>query len=250
MNIEELVKDSIKYPFSDWIKFFILGIMLLTGNLYFYVGLFTQNNGLVIILTPLWIIFSLLISGYTIRIIESSLIGELELPNFNALGTMFIDGFKLQIVSFVYAIPALIIAFFATIVYNKSALYYVGLPSFDANMLLNFGTLGLIIILYLIVIIPIFLIAIANMTSNNCEFNAAFRFGEILNKIKNISWINFLKWYIVTGIIYLVILTMGDTIVGSLKSSFIIGGVLLSLIVVLYTKIFLFRSVALVYKSE
>lgn len=36
------------------------------------------------------------------------------------------------------------------------------------------------------------------MAKNNGEIGAAFRFREIRNKITNIGWINFIKWYLIT----------------------------------------------------
>jgi len=278
MNIGEIVKDSITYPLLDWKKFFILGIMILIGNLYFDIGPVIQNSGLLIILLLLWIIFSLLVNGYMIRIIESSLNGKLELPDFYAWGTMLIDGFKLSIVTFIYTVPAFIIAFFADIFYRSflshigsnlstydastllnpiisygSILFNIGtnLSNYDANILLNLGILILIAFLYFLIITPIVLMAVANMAYNDCEFNSAFRFGKILNKIGHIGWINLIIWYIKTGIIYLALLLVGSLIIDILGTiSPIIIGLLSSLVLATYLNIYLFRSVALIYMSE
>lgn len=278
MNIGEIIKDSIKYPLSDWKKFFILGIMLLIGNLYFDIGPVIQNIVLIIILLLLFIIFILLVNGYMIRIIESSLNGKLELPDFYAWGTMLIDGFKLSIVTFIYTIPSFIIVFFAEIFYRSilsnispnlsnydastllnpmisygSILFNIGsnLSNYDASIFLNLGILILIAFLYLLIVAPIVLMAVANMAYNDCKFSAAFKFGEIFNKIKHIGKINLIRWYIVTVTIYVVLLLVGSLIIGFLSHiSYIIAGLLSLLVLATYLNIYLFRSVALIYTSE
>lgn len=44
------------------------------------------------------------------------------------------------------------------------------------------------------------------MAYNDCKFDSAFKFGEIFNKIRHIGKTNFITWYIITVIIYVVIL--------------------------------------------
>jgi hypothetical protein len=44
MNIKEIVKDSLRYPFSDWKKILIFGIVLLIGNISEIAG----SNSLII----------------------------------------------------------------------------------------------------------------------------------------------------------------------------------------------------------
>jgi hypothetical protein len=44
--------------------------------------------------------------------------------------------------------------------------------------------------------------AIAYMADNDSNLGAAFRFLEILNKISSNGGIEFILWYIVTGIVF------------------------------------------------
>ena len=53
MNLGEIVKDSLRYPLSNWRNYLILGIMIIFTNLYQDIKELIQNNGLIIIL---WII--------------------------------------------------------------------------------------------------------------------------------------------------------------------------------------------------
>ena len=103
---------------------------------------------------------------------------------------MFIDGFKVTIVSIIYLLPSIfIIGFILGIliasVANQSAIIFI-----------------LIAILYIIIFIPIYLMAIAYMADNGSKLGTAFRFHEILNKISSNGGIEFILWYIVTGIVF------------------------------------------------
>ncbi|AEG17323.1 DUF4013 domain-containing protein [Methanobacterium paludis] len=236
MNIKGIVKDSLRYPFSDWKKILLLGIIVLVSNLFsFSTSLRTLTLNLVII----GLIIGILIFGYEFRIIKSSLDGVNEPPEFNAWIEMFVDGIKVSIVSFVYAIPAILIIL----------VFIVSISS--SNISLNIGFVALIAILYAIIVIPILLMAIANMANNDSKLGSAFRFHELINKISTKGWKNLIIWYIVTGIIYLIIFSIGVVVTNifSLINS-IVGIVLVSLILNPYIYMYLSRSVALFYMSE
>ena len=51
--------------------------------------------------------------------------------------------------------------------------------------------------------------AIAHMANNDSKLGSAFNFRDILNKISTNGWINLIIWYIVTGIIFLVLFIIG-----------------------------------------
>jgi len=228
MSIGEILKDSIKYPLSDGKKILILGVIILfseISGIATFLG--TRNVALIGLLMIIGVLIDALAYGYLFRIIKSSLAGLAELPNFNSWFEMFIDGIKLLIVSTVYLIPALI-------------------------MNLVGGVLDLIAILYFIIIIPILLIAICNMANTDGKLSAVFRFREIFNKIKNIGWANLIIWYIVTGILLLIMSFIGliVTMIIAMLTSLIVGIVLFSLIIVPYLAIYLFRGVALFYMSK
>lgn len=266
MNIGEIVKDSIKYPLSDLKKLLILGIIVsfssTSGITIISILLGEINVAFISLLVIIELIIGLLVKGYLFRIIKSSLDGVAELPQFNTWIDMFKDGIKVLIVSIVYLIPAiLIILIFAAL--SPSILGIIGShPSIiEGNILstivriltnLGAGIWSFIAILYLIIIIPISYIAIANMAYNDSKLAAAFKFIEILNKISNIGWSKLIVWYIMLGLIYLAINYIGRIIlvISSLLTIYIVGLVLISLILAPYFYIYLNRSVALLYKSE
>lgn len=247
MKIEEIIKDSIKYPFSDWKKVLILGIivMLTTLNYTFQslgMGIFSLSN-----LGIFGLIFGLLVYGYGIKILKSSLNGFAELPEFNGWLDILINGFKVIVVSVGYTIPLILILVFSGLFLG----FIAGIM--EVGVITSF--LWIIIImafLYLIIIFPIFLLSLANMEFYNGDLGAAFKFREIFNKISNIGWGKFVTWYIITVIICLGLIFAWGVIgaIFNLISLKIVGTLLGQLILLPYLTIFVFRSVALIYPSK
>jgi hypothetical protein len=272
MNIKEILKDSVRYPLSDWKKILLLGIIFVIGNL----SNTAESNSLVIInitvtffLGIISFLILLLAVGYQFRIIKSSLIGLAEPPEFNKWIDMFKDGVKLFLVKTVYTIPAILIIILA-------ALFFASDPSTVVNTSLVLGTWFLIggpginfaawvgiwfiiALLYVIIITPIMWMAIAHMADNESEIRAAFRFHTILNEITNKGWKNLIIWYIMTEILYLilgiiilfliVLFSVNIPIIG-IGTRKILEAVLTGLIVIPYTLMYLYRSIALFYISE
>jgi hypothetical protein len=109
MDIGDIVSDAIKYPLSDWTKILMLGIILVIASISSIVGAFTQNGTLISVLGLIGFIVGLFGYGYLFRIIKASLAGISELPEFDEWPDMFIDGIKVVIVGFIYALPAILI---------------------------------------------------------------------------------------------------------------------------------------------
>ena len=281
MEIKEIIWDAVRYPLSDWKKILILGIILLISTFSInqllgtiYALLDTENVAVVIVLLTVIGLSSLFLGrGYQFRIIKSSLNGSSKLPKFNAWIDMFKNGIKMSIITIVYLIPLILIlmsfktpfvstlhvilsnisSLIATIFLGGVAAIFLGRGT---NLVVLIGTAqgieSLIIILYMIIIFPISLMSLSNMANNNSKLSAAFKFHQIIHKITSIGWKNLIIWYMVTEILFLIILSISSII---LKDIFrlinpIIGIALESLIVISYLLMYLYRSVALFYMSE
>ena len=251
MDIGEIISDSLTYPISDWTKILILGIITVISNIGNITGTFTQNWGLTAYLTIIGAIIGLLVTGYLFRIIKSSIAGIHELPDFDAWLEMFIDGIKVTIVGIIYSLPAIIIILIFAASIILSILTNSPVNSAIAGTLITAGIGILIAILYMLIITPIIAMAVANMAYNNSKLKAAFKFNEILKKISVIGWGDLIIWYLVVGIVFIILAIIGGAITGlfSLISP-IITIVLSSLIVTPFLQIYLARSVALFYSSE
>ena len=251
MQTRQIIKDSLRYPFSDWKKFLILGIISLITVTYDFVWVLGVKNIVVyyVLFTIGLIILFLAVQGYQFRIIKSSLAGADELPVFNKWIGMFSDGFKVKLVEVVYSIPVILIVLifakisFASIVWSTS-LNPTNIPYF--GILVKWL---LIAFLYKILIYPIVKIAIAHMANNESKLGSAFKLREILNKIGDIGWGKLIIWYIAVGLIFIILLIIGYIIAGllGLISPFL-GIIFLYLIIMSYLYIFISRSSALIYK--
>ncbi|MEN6553415.1 MAG: DUF4013 domain-containing protein [Methanobacterium sp.] len=281
MNIGEIIKDSIRYPLSDWKKILILGIIIIVNCISAAaMSLGVTNIDIKLLLAGIGFIIGFFGSGYTLRIIKSSLDGKKELPEFNNWIDMGVGGVKVFLTFIVYSIPAiiimsiLIVSFFESFtlflesfgsnplefLFNPSlSVIWNGIPSigvilYDISSFVGLeGISALIGILYMIIITPILLVAIANMAYYEGELKSAFRFREIFDEITSIGGINLIKWYVVAGIIFLIIF-MGINVAISYFFSLIfldiVGGVLILLIVAPYFYMYFSRSVALFYMPE
>jgi len=261
MYINELVQDALKYPFYDWKKILIFGIIILIGNiitLITFIGTFIgiKNVAVKIILFIIgYIIFGFLINGYKFKIIKTSLDGVAELPEFNNWLEIFINGIKVFLVNIFYLLPAILIIIFAGLSLLPTLMSLgSNLSSINVNTFLSFLTaviLVFIALLYTLIILPINYMAISHMANNNSELRAAFKFQEIIDKIGNIGWGNLIIWYLVTGIVYIMISIVGSIITGILSIIIpLVSVVLNSLILYPYLDMFLNRSIALLYVEK
>jgi hypothetical protein len=204
MNINGNISDSIQYPIKDWVKVIILGIILIIPIVNF-IGL-----------------------GYYLRIIKSTLAGLDELPEFERVEELFIDGIKLLIVCIIYAIVPLI--------------FYALSFAFP-------GSVFFIIAIIFAIIISIFAyMGIANMAYYDSEIGAALKYREILDRIAAIGWGNYIFWWIVL----MLIITIAGVIIGIVGGIllFYVLGFLVFLLGFSYLVIFQARSAALTFASS
>lgn len=255
MNIGEIVKDATKYPLLDWKKILVLGIIILFVNI---VSILTAviNTINIVIIYLLFItgyVIGLFLEGYLFKIIKSSLTDVVELPEFNDWMDMFIDGIKVTIVFFVYSIPAILILLISLVLsFTSIGTISSNSSTFILDIVLGSGIGGLIAILYMIIIYPLMIMAITYMAHKDSELSAAFRFHEILNKISNIGWSKLIAWYIVTVIIFLILVALGSLIIAIVDVLIhpLVGKFLIPLILLPYLYMYFARSTALIYKSE
>ncbi len=217
MDIDEIISESIRYPTSDWGKVLILGVIIIISFL----------------IVPIFLVY-----GYLFRILKATLAGLNELPEFDELGEMFVDGLKVFVVGIVYAIPVIIIALIVGAITHSGS--GVGAVSLSAGFLWAefLGNLVLIIVGILIGLIEI--IAIANMAYYDSDLGAAFRFSEILDHIARIGWGKYVATYIIICIIGFI-----GFLIGVATFIIIVGIVLLPLVIMPFIAMFGVRAIAL-----
>ena len=241
MNIGEIIGDAVRYPLSDPKKLFIFGIIFVIATLYSnFTTTSVANLPLIFILIVMALIAFVFIFGYELRILRATLAGFIEMPEFDDPVDMLFDGLKVVVVGIVYTI-------LLTVIFGILFLIFALLAGLTGAM----GILIVLIIIIALFVYPMILMSLTNMVYYDNDINAALKFGEIFNKISNIGWGNFLVWYLVTGVIYLVLAAIGVLIIGvfSLVHLKIIGGILYPLIIGSYMSFFIYRSAALFYMS-
>lgn len=276
MNINEIIKDALKYPLTDWKKILILGIIIVVSGIY---GLISSsgitNYILAIISIFIGAIAGFFINGYLFNILKTSLDGDNILPEFNAWKNILVDGVKVFIIFLIYIILPPLIVFFILLLFsgdfissglslseiigglvvNPLSLIATGiLEGIEILLIISFNFLNqymVIVLLEFILILPLFLVGIANMAYEG-EFKDAFRLSEIIDIIKDIGWINLIKWYITTGLIFSIFIILGILISIFLNSngSINIISFLFGLILLPYSQMFYVRALALYYKPE
>jgi hypothetical protein len=218
MEIGEIISDSIKYPSAAWTKILILGVILIIPIVNF-IGL-----------------------GYLFRIIKATFAGIDELPDFDEVGELFIDGIKIFIVSLIYAIPVIIIALIISMLIGFGYQNTTTFSSFD--MFAIFAGYSVYIIVAIIIGLIEFM-AIANMALYEGELGAAFKFSEVMDRIAMIGWGKYLAWYII-----MVLLGAVAGGIAVLTMMIIIGFILAPLIIYPYFSMFGARSLALLFASS
>lgn len=245
----EIFKDSLEYSYKDPKSILKFGILALLS--IFFIPIF-------------------FVAGYYYRItdigLKGTINGEDPLPKFEKLSKMFVQGFKVLIVRFIYLIPGILIFLIPhERPYGMNFLPNSTLLSFE------FGILSLAVILWIIFYL-FSSVAITNMINNNGSLRSAFKFKEIMGIIKSIGIIRYVKFYfgciilaigILGAVLGVILLITGSVtfiiwIATSLKSlPFVVGSfiaVLFSFIAVLFLIPFFLtfegRAIALLYNMR
>lgn len=227
------MEDAVEYSSKDWYKVIFFGfisIIPITGTFFVNFNLFT----------PIFLLIGLLPLGYLYRIIKTTFEGSDELPDFNSWKSMFTDGLKVALAILIYAIPLLIIAFIPLI--SHSNLITFSLPPLT---IWGFLTGSNISLLLLVLIGLIEFMGIANLVLYQRELAAAFRLGEILERISMIGWIKYLISYLLVWVLGLIMV-----ILLFLSFQIIIGIIIAPILIIPFYAIFTARYLALLFVSS
>lgn len=245
MDIFEIIKDAVMFPMSDLKKVITLGIFpaaallitILIAYIVLSVGSYTALGVAGIIGLIITLLAYLFVGGYVFRTIQATIAGSNELPEFEDWDNLFIDGLKIAVVEIIYLIIPI-----AVILIGAGASILAGSISMNA-LLGGLGITVLIGVLLAIIFELIAAIAIANMALNDGELGAAFRFSEVMEKISDIGWGNYIIWYILMIIVGAVINFIGG-IIGIIP---FIGGIISALVITPYLALVYGRSLALLF---
>lgn len=140
------------------------------------------------------ILLTLPLMGYALKIYR----GEKTSPEVENWGTLFIDGIKFFIIALIYAIPLIIILFFAL-----APVFAVALTNDTAAILAAVGAfvVGLVVFIIVALIIGIFSSVGVIRFARTGSMGEAFNFGAIIQTIEKIGWANYIIALIILGVI-------------------------------------------------
>ncbi|MBZ9570728.1 DUF4013 domain-containing protein [Methanobrevibacter sp. TMH8] len=233
--ILEIFKDSFSYTLKNKKNFFKLSLL----------GIFS------FLLIPL-----IAILGYSYRVSLIGINGMMSygddpLADFKNIKKLLIQGLKILLINFVYALPAIIITLYMLIYWK-----IIEIASFntfpDFRVILNLGLEEIAIFTVIWVLTYLFTsIAIPNMIANNGKISEAFNIKKILKVIKNVGITNYLIFTILS--ITLIIATIIIIFLLSQFINTILATIILSLnapqlwYLISYLNIFMFLGLFLIF---
>lgn len=262
MEINELFKDSLKYPIGDWTKILILGILSLLIGMIFILGFTLALTIQVTLIIPIAMIIAIMvwfiINGYYLSIIRNSINLKTELPSFDIKENLG-DGAYLFVIELILGIIPLIIFLLVgsltgtfDLISNTILARYNSIISsgaVDYNIISQMFTSGFVVTVIVFFILIIIYSLIANIGicryGKTRKFKEGINISKIFKDISNISWTKYIVWFIILMII---------TIIIGIISSFItmipfIGEFIVSLIISPYIMIVSARALGLLYSD-
>ncbi len=172
IQITDIVKDSVAYPFRDLSNFVLLMILILSC----------------IFIIPIPLLF-----GYVYRIITETLYGHDSLPDFHELAEMYVDGLKI--------IAALVVYLAVSFIVSTALILIAGaVGDFLGGVIAVF--LVLLNQLLQILISAFSLFAVANMALYN-DWAAVFDVKSILELCSSIGFGRIIAWYCLLALVSL-----------------------------------------------
>ncbi|MDO8871981.1 MAG: DUF4013 domain-containing protein [Methanoregula sp.] len=152
-------------------------------------------------------------NGYVMRIYR----GATPAPEVDRWETLFVDGLKLMIVGFIYAIPIFIVWILA----YGSMLMGVISGSMTTSAIDGWTpNLGLMLLMYVVEIIVGIILPVASIRfARTNSFPEAFNFSAIVDTIKQIGWINYIIAIVLIAVVIgipICILIFGFILVGGI----------------------------------
>ena len=222
MGLGDILSKSMSYPFSDLTKFLIVGLIFVISDMDgIFNGLFGPNSFMAIIGIIIAIVFSVILSGYSIDVIKRGIDNSNEIPDFDFTNN-FVEGIKVLIIGLVY--------FLIPIIITLVLLFMFG--AIGAGLDKMAGSLG---------IWAIFAVRFAISRS----IGDALSIGEVFADVKRIGILNIILFLIVVSIL-LIVLGLILSVVAVIP---VIGIVIVDLILGGFAMLFVNYGIGLLYSE-
>lgn len=193
------------------------------------------------------ILLCLPLLGYTLKVYR----GEKPAPEVTGWGTLFVDGIKYVIVSFVWFIPLLVIviALIVAAFMPYSSVITVsgsGSPALSANPGLFLGALGVsLLVVILVALLTVFFSTIGIIRfARTGSMGEAFNFSEILTTIRKIGWGTYISALVVL-LVAMIVIEIVITLLGFIP----VLGIIINIVMIAPVSIFEARYLCQVYDA-
>lgn len=264
MEFGEIFTNALKYPFSEYEKLLILGVVLLVSSVPAILAMFGFYNST---FSTVWSIISIIIGiltlGYGLSVKRESISLNDEIPAFDWVNNI-VDGIKSFIVTFVYYIVPTVIVFFLGFISLGSAISTLPKSSLTAinnattaTAALNaippetWAALGSGFSIVAVVAIILFIIFGLFETVAICRlakygtFGEAFAFGQIVDDIKQIGVLRLIAFFIVLACISALI----GLVIGLITLIPFVGIIVACLVGQSFVLLFTNRAIGLLYSD-
>lgn len=235
MGFGDIISDSVSYPFSDIVKFLIVGIISLLASFSSLMDTFAPTNfGLQFIGIIIGFVFALILSGYSLDITKRTIENSNTIPNFDFL-VNFADGIKVLIVGLVYLIVPIIITIILLIITGAIG---AGLDHVFASL-----GIGILISIILFIVFGIFEVVAQARLAQSGNIGDALDIGAVFEDVQRIGLLKIVLFLIVACVIAFIVALV------EIALSFIpfIGIIIASIISGAFLVLFLNRAVGLLY---
>ena len=234
MGLGDILSKSISYPFSDLTKFLIVGLIFVISDMdgIFY-GLFESNSFMAIIGIIIAIVFSVILSGYSIDVIKRGIDNSNEIPDFD-FANNFVEGIKVLIIGLVYFIIPIIITLVLLFMFG----------AIGAGLDKMAGSLGIWAVI-IFIIFGIFAIIAEARFAISRSIGDALSIGEVFADVKRIGILNIILFLIVVSIL-LIVLALILSVVAIIP---VIGIVIVDLILGGFSMLFVNYGIGLLYSE-
>lgn len=235
MKLSEIFTESIKYPFCDYKKFLIVGIIALLASVSNIITDFALTDSLIILSgIIIGFIFAVILSGYSISVLKESLDYSEEIPSLNLIQNIK-DGLKVILISIVYLIIPIVIVL---VIGGFTSVIGASLD----NIIAALGV-SLIIAAILFIIFGIFQIIAVIRFADSGSMDAAFKLREIYDDIRRIGILKLIAFLIIAIIIIILSSVIGSLIalipyIGLIISQILVGG---------FISLFYYHALGLLY---
>lgn len=277
MSLTKIFKDSVNYPFRDWSKLIILGVLIFIPTLL--AALTRQFPGIALeFITGIFmLLISFTVEGYIVSVIKDTIEGSNAIPDFD-WDRNFTSGLKLFVVEIIYMVGIFIIFGIVLFITNGFDLL-PNLFKFNINHTVPIGIanmtsvvdpainttisvlpsasplliIGLIIVMILAIIAMFFMIVSTCRLAKTDSIGEALSWRGITGDIKSIGVGRLIAWYILLCILVAILVLIATIILFAFALvpviGAIIGAIILAFVFSPFIALLSARAMGLLYAS-